>query len=92
MNSINDLFHELGKIYKVEWNDVKNTSFALYFSSKYGVKYKLDVSQDAVYVSKQFKLFFWTCWTDITHAHYDDIDSTIDDVFDGVKSYLNRFQ
>lgn len=92
MNTIKDLYYELGKTYEVEWNNDDFYSFKLFFEGKRGRKYKLYISEEYICILKRIKFFRWQFWVDLTHSHYDFEDNTIDDVFDGVQYYLNRYQ
>lgn len=88
METLAELYEKLCLDYEMEWLGEEKSVFHLYFSGK-GKQYRINVDRDYVGLSVRKKFLKWEYWDSVSHTHYDNPDNTIQDLYDGILSYIN---
>lgn len=92
MKKIIDIYNELKKDYMVKWYE---SEFELYFFNKH-MEYKIYVNEEFVSISRIRKIKFFKFQlkyeTPISHAHFDSDTYSVDDIYNKVLFYLNKYR
>lgn len=94
LNSLNDIFKELEKQYKIEWINNNKDSFFLYFSNNNNnKKYRIYADEDYISIDKEKKFFMFRYWEQITHSHCEDFeDSTFLEIYKVIIFYITKYK